>query len=276
MKTLAIFSMLVLLFTSCATMKTQELRQEREKLLTEVGDVREEHHPDKVKNAIKALLLGKWQYVSLDVERGSIEKQKEEAPQESEAPTNAEGQVTPNEQVSESEDDALRLPPVKVTDNPASQQIAAAKAAMVASTRKHLTVEFFEQHSSYYYRGNNGSTDITGQCNVITMRVGDESYPFIRFNRRTGLEMLEFLFGYEPARNALARNRRAVFAKRRSMGAQGTRRALAKAPSFAIASTMGIAVTEDRLYLIVYGDMELTPKGWMRVGGLRCTLKRVE
>ena len=57
MKTLAIFSMLVLLFTSCATMQTQELRQEREKLLTEVGDVREEHHPDKVKNALKASLL---------------------------------------------------------------------------------------------------------------------------------------------------------------------------------------------------------------------------
>ena len=276
MKTLTILSMLVLLCTSCATMQTQELRQEREELLTEVGDVREKHHPDKVKNAIKALLLGKWQYVSLEVEGGSIEKQKEDAPQESEAPTSADGQVTPNELLSESEDDALRLPPVRVTDNPASQQIAEAKAAMVASTRKNLTVEFFEQHSSYYYRGNNGSTDITGQCNVITMRVGDESYPFIRFNRRTGLEMLEFLFGYEPARNALARSRRAVFAKRRSMGAQGSRRALAKAPSFAIASTMGIAVTEDRLYLIIYGDMELTPKGWMRTGGLRCTLKRVE
>lgn len=272
MKTLTILSMTVLLFTSCAATQTQE----RAELLTEVGDVREEHHPDKVKNAIKALLLGKWQYVSLEVEGGSIEKQKEDAPQESEAPTSADGQVTPNELLSESEDDALRLPPVRVTDNPASQQIAEAKAAMVASTRKNLTVEFFEQHSSYYYRGNNGSTDITGQCNVITMRVGDESYPFIRFNRRTGLEMLEFLFGYEPARNALARSRRAVFARRRSMGAQGSRRALAKAPSFAIASTMGIAVTEDRLYLIIYGDMELTPKGWMRTGGLRCTLKRVE
>ena len=270
MKTLATLSMTVLLFTGCATLQTQK----RAELLMELEDVSEKHHPDKLKNAIKDLLLGKWQYVSLEVEGGSIERQKADALQGSEAPTNADEQVTTDEQVSE--DDALRLPPVRVTDNPASQQIAAAKAAIVASTRKHLTVEFFERHSSYYYRGSNGSADITGQCNVTTMRVGDESYPFIRFNRRTGVEMLEFLFGSEPARNALAKNKRALLAKRRAMGAQGSRRALAKAPSFAMASTMGIAVTEDRLYLIVYGDMELTPKGWMRTGGLRCTLKRVE
>ncbi len=274
MKTLAILSMKVLLFTSCATLPTQELQQEREELLTELEDVREKHHPDKLKNAIRELLLGKWQYVSLEVEDGSINKRKANPPQKSDSPTDANRQVTTQEQLSE--DDAIRLPPVKVTDNPASQNIAAAKAALVASTRKNLTVEFFERASSYYYAGKNGSTDITGQCNVTTMRVGDESYPFIQFNRRTGIEMLEFLFGYEQARRVVAKIKRIARAKRRELGEQGSMKVLGKALSFSVISTMGIAVTEDRLYLIAYGDMELTPKGWMRTGGIRCTLKRVE
>ncbi len=273
MKTLAILSMKVLLFTSCATLPTQELQQEREGLIEDLGDVREQYYPDKLKNAIRELLLGKWQFVSIEVEDGSINKQKAN-PQESESPTDANGQVTTQEQLSE--DDAIRLPPVKVTDNPASQNIAAAKAALVASTRKNLTVEFFERASSYYYAGKNGSTDITGQCNVTTMRFGDESYPFIRLHRRTGMEMMEFLFGYEPVRHALARSRRTRFVKNYERDARGNRRLLAKSRAFPIASTMGIAVTEDRLYLIAYGDMELTPKGWMRTGGLRCTFKRVK
>ena len=47
-------------------------------------------------------------------------------------------------------------------------------------------------------------------------------------------------------------------------------------PPYTIASIAGITVTEDTLYLVLYGDMELTPQGWMRTGGLRCTFKRIE
>lgn len=274
MKTLAMLGLTVLILTGCAPLSKQELQQEREERLTELGDVRDKHHPDKIKNAIKELLVGKWQYVSLEVEGGSVNKQLVNPPQKGESLSDANGPSAAGEQ--RSADDALRLPPVKVTDNADSQHIAAAKAALVASTRKNLTVEFFERNSSYYYAGKNGSTDITGQCNVTTMRVGDEAYPFIRFDRRTGVEMLEFLFGAEHVRHVLAKNRRAHLARRRNLGLQGSRKARAKTPSFAIASTMGIAVTADRLYLIVYGDMELTPKSWIRTGGLRCTLKRTE
>ena len=62
----------------------------------------------------------------------------------------------------------------------------------------------------------------------------------------------------------------------RKMGIQGARKAAAKRTSYTIASMAGITVTDDTLYLVLYGDMQLTPRGWMRTGGLRCTFKRIE
>lgn len=87
--------------------------------------------------------------------------------------------------------------------------------------------------------------------------------------------MLEFLFGSEPIKQMVAKKKQANAERRRRMGAQGGRRASAK-NSYSIASIAGITVTEDTLYLVLYGDMELTPQGWMRNEGLRCTFKRIE
>ena len=87
--------------------------------------------------------------------------------------------------------------------------------------------------------------------------------------------MLEFLFGSEPIKQMVAKQKQAAAERRRRMGAQIGRRASAKT-SYTIASIAGITVTEDTLYLVLYGDMELTPQGWMRTGGLRCTFKRIE
>ena len=87
--------------------------------------------------------------------------------------------------------------------------------------------------------------------------------------------MLEFLFGSEPIKQMVAKKKRADAERIRRMGAQGGRKASAKT-SYTISSIAGITVTEDTLYLVLYGDMELTPTGWMRTGGLRCTFKRIE
>lgn len=87
--------------------------------------------------------------------------------------------------------------------------------------------------------------------------------------------MLEFLFGSEPIKQMVAKKKREDAERRRRLGAQGGRKASAKS-TYTIASIAGITVTEDTLYLVMYGDMELTPQGWMRTGGLRCTFKRIE
>lgn len=95
---------------------------------------------------------------------------------------------------------------------------------------------------------------------------------FIRFNQRTGPELLEFLFGSESIKQITAKQKQ----KRAAMTQNFNRKGALRATSRAIASIPGITVTDDTLSLVLYGDMQLTPTGWMRAGGLRCTFKRVE
>ena len=303
MKLFTVFSLLILMFTSCAVLTPQEIQQERLHLLEAYDEARQRHNPEKVKEVVKDLLVGKWQYVGLEVEGGNttmkvvkptpdqqknspdsfaeqvfksaISKQKaaSNAPEQGASPSSPDPEA--DEQTSE--ENARRLPRIEVTDDRSSQEILGAKAALVASTRQNLTVEFFEDRGSYYYSSNSGK-NVTGQCYVTTKQYQDDIFPFIRFNQRTGTEMLEFLFGSEPVKQIAAKQKQelAAMVQNRKMGIRAARRAAAKRNTFSVASMAGITVTEDTLYLVLYGDMKLTAKGWMRTGGLRCTFKRIE
>ncbi len=303
-KMLTTLGIMVMVFTSCAVLTPQEIQEERLRLLLAYEEARQRHDPEKVKQAVKDLLVGKWQYVELEVEEGNvITKMAQLAPQQAlesatsfiqslskdtkdgqtKTPNVSEGATSsnaPNPDGKErtSESNTTRLPGIEVTDEKSTQQILAAKAALVASTRQNLTVEFFADRGSYYYSGSNGGRRATGQCYVTTKRYGDEPFPFVRFNQRTGPEMLEFLFGSEPVKQIAAKQRqkRTAMMQNRNMGIHRARRAAKKQTSFSVASMAGITVTEDRLYLILYSDMQLTPRGWVQTGGLRCTFKRVE
>ena len=304
MKLFTVFSLLILMFTSCAVLTPQEIQQERLRLIEAYDEARQRHNPEKVKEVVKDLLVGKWQYVGLEVEGGNttmkvvkptpdqqknspdsfaeqvfksaISKQKAA----SNAPEQAASPSSPDPEADEqtSEENARRLPRIEVTDDRSSQEILGAKAALVASTRQNLTVEFFEDRGSYYYSGSNSGKNVTGQCYVTTKQYQDDIFPFIRFNQRTGTEMLEFLFGSEPVKQIAAKQKQelAAMVQSRKMGIRAARRAAAKRNTFSVASMAGITVTEDTLYLVLYGDMKLTAKGWMRTGGLRCTFKRIE
>ena len=301
MKILIILGILVIVFTSCGTLISPETQYERERLIAAHDAARQKHNPERVKETVKDLLVGKWQYVGLEVEKGNVNAQRANSMslQTINAPTssavvaskgatseqttapNVPQQPTPPDPLNPEaeaqtpEANVTRLPPIEVMDEESNQQILGAKAALVASTRKNLMIEFSEDRSSYYYSGSNRGTNVTGQCSITTKRYGDDPFPFIRFNRRTGPEMLEFLFGSEPIKQMVAKIKRKDAERRRRMGAQGGRKASAKA-TYTIASVAGITVTEDTLYLVLYGDMELTPTGWMRTRGLRCTFKRIE
>ena len=300
MKMLMVLGILVIVFTSCGTLISPEMQYEREQLIAAYDAAREKHNPERVKEAIKDLFVGKWQYVGLEVEEGNVTVQrtgptpqtintptsstattsKGATSEKTTAPNTPEKPIQPNPSnpaadAQTPEANTTRLPPIEVMDEESNQQILGAKAALVASTRKNLMIEFSEDRGSYYYSGSNRGTDVTGQCSITTKRYGDDPLPFINFNRRTGPEMLEFLFGSEPIKQMVAKKKQADAERRRRMGAQGGRKASAKA-TYRIASMAGITVTEDTLYLVLYGDMELTPKGWMRTGGLRCTFKRIE
>ena len=304
MKTLILFSIVVMVFTSCAIFTPQEVQEERLRLLAMRDAARERHNPESVKQAVKDLLVGKWQYVELEVAEGNVYADRAKSmPQQvmdslsttieglskgvtgeqAIAPNNTpEQEATASEKKEEkeqnSEEGATRLPSIEVRDEKSNQRILGAKAALVASTRKNLILEFSEDRSSYYYSGSNRGTDVAGQCYVTTKRYGDDPLTFIRFNQRTGPELLEFLFGSEPIKQMAAKEKqkRAAMIQSRKMGIQGARKAAAKRTSYTIASMAGITVTDDTLYLVLYGDMQLTPRGWMRTGGLRCTFKRIE
>lgn len=301
MRILIALGIMVIVFTSCGTLISPETQYERESLIAAYDAAREKHNPERVKAAVKDLLVGKWQYVDLEVEKGNVTARRtspmsqqpinsptasvaaaskgatSEQPTAPNASEQAESQSTPNPEIEAQapEPDATRLPPIEVMDEESNQQILGAKAALVASTRKNLTIEFSEDRGSYHYSGSNRGANVTGRCSITTKRYGDDPLPFISFNRRTGPEMLEFLFGSEPIKQMVAKKKQADAERRRRMGAQIGRRASAKV-THRIASIAGITVTEDTLYLVLYGDMELTPQGWMRTGGLRCTFKRIE
>lgn len=295
MKVLTILAIMVMIFASCAVLTPQETQQER--LIGAYNETRQRHNPEKVKQAVKDLLVGKWQYVGLEVEEGSItakitdpmlkhqtrafvaEVSKKDKNEQATTPTAPEQAETSDASSSATdaqtpEENTPRLPRIEVTDEKSNQQILGAKAALVASTRQNLTLEFFEHRGSYHYTSSNRGKTVTGRCYVTTKRYGDDPFPFISFNRRTGIDLVEFLFGSETVKRIAAKKKQEHAARRREIGTLSAR--LNKTTSFAMAKAPGITVTEDTLYLVLYGDMELTPKGWMRIGGLRCTFKRIE
>ncbi len=144
---------------------------------------------------------------------------------------------------------------LEMAESGVTQEVAEAKAALYALELKNLTLEFFEEKGIYHYRGKRGGTDVFGQWTVITIRYGDEPFPFIRFIRRTGPEMEKLLF--------------AASADGRALG-------LSSAPGFGTARDIGISVTPDRLYLTMHGKMQSGPDGWIQSGGVRCYFERVE
>lgn len=293
MKILMVLGILIIVFTSCGTLTPQEMQQERLRLIEAYNEARQRQNPEKVKQAVKDLLVGKWQYVGLEVEEDNSIAQRAEPSQQQTvdvSDTTNEQETTqdvssPEESEQASEARTTRLPQIEVTDEKSEQQILAAKVALVASTRQHLTIEFFEDRSSYYYNSNNGGKSATGQCYITTKQYGDDPFPYISFNRRTGPEMVEFLFGSESVKWRGAKEREEKISMRRNVtpidGARRNRSLTGppvRRPRYQEKSTFmpSITVTEDRLYLVLHGHVSLTPSGFARTGGLRCTFKRIE
>ncbi len=208
MKTWIIFGICALMLAGCASAEYQKMQAERDQLLKNYEDLREEHNELKLKTDVTDTLLGKWQFLNLEIEEGGI-----------------------------------------------SEEIAETKAALYALNLKHLTLEFFEEKGMYSYRGKNGNTGVSGQFTVITVRYGDEPFPFIRFIRRAGPEISQLLF--------------AASSDGKPLGLSGAR-------GLDAAREVSISVTEDRLYLTMHGKMQLSPNGWMQSGGVRCAFKRIE
>ena len=309
MKVLIPLAILVLVFTSCTSVLYQEAQQEGNGSIENYEDTRMKFAPEEMKSEIKTQLTGKWQFIGIEIPNETVKVQTANPTPESgktappsdtnaQTPTAHESpQTDTDERIAEG--DQVRLSPITVEEREDNQKIAAAKMALASANRKNLTLEFYEERTSFYYRGSNRGRKVTGQCSVIAPRVGDVPMLLIRFKRRTGPKMLEFLFTSEPARlrstrgkQAFAENMQRMEGKNyvktnqppwwnkdeniRRLGGEGSEKASPKGVSYVPASAMGIEVTDGKLYLILHGDMELTPKGWIRTGGMRCAFKRIE
>ena len=310
MKMLIPFTILALVvFTSCNSVLYQEARQEGDGAIEDYEDARMKFDPEEMKSELKTQLAGKWQFIGIEIPNETVNAQTANPTSgnnETALPSDASVQTpaaheSPQTDTDEriAEGDQVRLSPITVEEREDNQKIAAAKMALAAANRKNLTLEFYEERTSLYYRGSNRGRKVTGQCNVIAPRVGDVPMLLLRFRRRTGPKMLEFLFTSEPARLRAARGKQAYAENMqrtdgknyvntnqppwwdkhenvRRLGGKGSEKASPKGVSYVPTSALGIEVTDDKLYIILEGDMELTPKGWIRTGGMRCAFKRIE
>ena len=143
---------------------------------------------------------------------------------------------------------------IEVDQGDVSEEIAALKYKRAATTRQNLTLVFFMDRNVFRrYRGKNGDTEVTGRFQIASRRYGDESVPYLRVFRDTGLPLYEFLTHTSTSR---LKNQNNLSMKTVQD------------------NWLGLSVTDDTLYLTMYGKMALTPKGWARSGGIRCVFQR--
>ena len=145
---------------------------------------------------------------------------------------------------------------MEVAEGDVSEEMAALKAELHATVRQNLTLDFFMDRNVFRrYRGKNGDTEVTGSFKISSRRYGDEPFPYLRVFRDTGVTLYDFLTNMSTSR---LKNRDTV-----SMRA-------------AQDNWLGVSVTDSKLYLTMYGKMELTPNGWARSGGIRCIFQRIK
>lgn len=145
---------------------------------------------------------------------------------------------------------------MEVAEGDVSEEMAALKAEFHATVRQNLTLDFFMDRNVFRrYRGKNGDTEVTGSFKISSRRYGDEPFPYLRVFRDTGVPLYDFLTNMSASR---LKNQDNV-----SMRA-------------AQDNWLGVSVPDDKLYLTMYGKMELTPNGWARSGGIRCIFQRIK
>ena len=209
MKILSVFTLVVLIFAGCTSAKYQEMQNERDRLRAAHEDALRKHDPRQLETALTDKLIGRWQFLDMEVAEGDV-----------------------------------------------SEEMAALKAELHATVRQNLTLDFFMDRNVFRrYRGKNGDTEVTGSFKISSRRYGDEPFPYLRVFRDTGVPLYDFLTNMSASR---LKNQDNV-----SMKATQD-------------NWLGVSVTDDKLYLTMYGKMELTPNGWARSGGIRCIFQRIK
>lgn len=140
---------------------------------------------------------------------------------------------------------------IEVLESDLSNEIVRAAVALDESSRKNLTIRFFEENGMRFYEGNNGSIRVTGKFSIYVERIAEVLYPELGMNRISGIRPGEFLFNDRLGD---------VFG-----GSPG-------------ASDVLISVQGNQLHLTLGAGVSQTPTpdGWVHSDGIRYSFKRVE
>ena len=140
---------------------------------------------------------------------------------------------------------------IEVLESDLSNEIERAAAALDESSRKNLTIRFFEENGMRFYEGNNGSIRVTGKFSIYVERIAEVLYPELCMNRNSGIRPGAFLFNERSGR---------VFS-----GLPGTSNVLISVQGNQLHLTLGAGVSPTP-----------TPDGWVQSDGIRYSFKRVE
>lgn len=135
---------------------------------------------------------------------------------------------------------------IEVLESDLSNEIESAAVALDESSRKNLTVRFFEHNGMRFYEGNNGGIQVTGEFSIYVERIAEILYPELGMNQSSGITPGEFLF-----------NRQGVFSGPPEM------------------SKVLISVQAHQLHLTLGAGSRLTPEGWVQSDGTRYSFKRI-
>ena len=138
---------------------------------------------------------------------------------------------------------------IEVLESDLSNEIVRAAVALDESSRKNLTIRFFERNGIRFYEGNNGSIRVTGGFSIYVERIAEVLYPELGMNQSSGVRPGEFLF-----------NRPGVFG-----GPPGSSDVLISVEGNQLHLTLGAGVLPSP-----------TPEGWAQSDGIRYSFKRVK
>ena len=139
---------------------------------------------------------------------------------------------------------------IGVLESDLSNEIESTTIALDESSRKNLTIRFFEENGMRFYEGNNGSIRVTGKFSVYVERIAEVLYPELGMDRSSGITPGAFLFSDRSA---------GIFG-----GLPGT-------------SNVLISVQGNRLHLTLGAGVSQTPTpdGWVQSDGIRYSFKRI-
>ena len=75
MKILSTFTVIILVFTGCTSVEYQTMQNERDRLRAAHEDALRKHDPRQLETALTDKLIGRWQFLDMEVAEGDVSEE---------------------------------------------------------------------------------------------------------------------------------------------------------------------------------------------------------